>query len=175
MGKFFNKKPSLDYRINDEISGYDKVRIIGEGVESQVISLNEAKKIAESMEMDLIEINSNINPPILKIGNYEKLLYEMKKNQKKNKQQASQVKEIMLRTNIAKHDLETKVKKAKEFIENGDKVRVTLTMKGRELTRREESQRSILEFIVMMEDIAIPEGKLIENENRTIVVLKKRK
>ena len=175
MGKFFNKKPSIDFRINDEISGYDRVRIVGDEIESKVISLFEAKKVAENMGMDLIEINSNVNPPIMRVGNYEKLLYEMKKNQKKNKQQTSQVKEIMLRTNIAKHDLETKVKKAKEFIEEGDKVRVTLTMKGRELTRREESQRPILEFIVMMEDVAIPEGKFIENENRTIVVLKKKK
>ena len=81
----------------------------------------------------------------------------------------------MLTTNIAKHDLETKAKKAKEFIEEGNKVRVTLTMKGRELTRREESQKSILEFIVMLDDVAIPEGKLTENGNRTIVVLKKKK
>jgi translation initiation factor IF-3 len=137
--------------------------------------MDAARSIAEKLEMDLIEINSSVNPPIIKIGNYEKILYEMKKNQKKNKQQTTQVKEIMLTTNIAKHDLETKAKKAKEFIEEGNKVRVTLTMKGRELTRREESQKSILEFIVMLDDVAIPEGKLTENGNRTIVVLKKKK
>lgn len=170
-----NKKPSIDLRINDEIIGYDLVRIVGEGIESSVVTLEEAKNIAEKMECDLIEINGKINPPILRIGNYDKLLYEMKKNQKKNKQQVSQLKEIMLTTNIAKHDLETKANKAKEFIADGHKVRVTLTMKGRELTRRAESQKSILEFIVMLEDVAVPEGNLMENGNRTIVVLKKKK
>lgn len=175
MAKINNKKPIINFKINDEIENYDSVRIIGDDIESRVISMNAARSIAEKLEMDLIEINSAVNPPIIKIGNYEKILYEMKKNQKKNKQQTVQVKEIMLTTNIAKHDLETKAKKAKEFIEEGHKVRVTLTMKGRELTRREESQKSILEFIVMLDDVAIPEGKLMENGNRTIVVLKKKK
>ena len=124
--------------------------------------------------MDLIEINSVANPPNVRVRVYEKFLYEMKKNAKKNKQQSSQVKEIMLSVNISKHDLETKVNHAKEFISKGDKVRVTLTMKGRELTRREENKKSLLEFIVMMDDVAIPEGKLMDNGNRTIVTLKKK-
>lgn len=175
MAKINNKKPIIDFKINDEIENYSSVRIIGDDIESRVLSMDAARSIAEKLEMDLIEINSSVNPPIIKIGNYEKILYEMKKNQKKNKQQTTQVKEIMLTTNIAKHDLETKAKKAKEFIEEGNKVRVTLTMKGRELTRREESQKSILEFIVMLDDVAIPEGNLTENGNRTIVVLKKKK
>lgn len=178
MAKVNNKKqPSIGFKINDEIFGNPKdyVRIVGDGIESSVVTLDEARKMASKMEMDLIEINGASKPPILRIGNYEKILYNLKKTQKKNKQQSSQVKEIMLTTNIAKHDLETKAKKAKEFIEEGHKVRVTLTMKGRELTRREESQKSILEFIVMMDDVAIPEGNLMENGNRTIVVLKKKK
>ena len=80
MGKQVkNNVKGLSYRINDEINGYDSVRIVGENVESKVVSLREAKKLAEQMEMDLIEINPKANPPIMRVGNYEKLIYEMKK------------------------------------------------------------------------------------------------
>ena len=165
----------MSYRINDEIRNYDSVRIIGENVESQVMSLFNAKKLAEKMELDLIEINPKANPPIMKIGNYEKLIYEMKKNAKKNKQKVSELKEIQLSVNIAQHDLETKVKKATEFLNDGHKVKVILTMKGRELTRREENKRSILEFIVMLEDVASCESNLKDEGNKTVVILKKKK
>lgn len=165
----------MSYRINDEIKNYDSVRIIGENVESQVMSLFNAKKLAEKMELDLIEINPKANPPIMKIGNYEKLIYEMKKNAKKNKQKVSELKEIQLSVNIAKHDLETKAKKATEFLNDGYKVKVILTMKGRELTRREENKRSILEFIVMLEDVASCESNLKDEGNKTVVILKKKK
>ena len=165
----------MSYRINDEIKNYDSVRIIGENVESQVMSLFNAKKLAEKMELDLIEINPKANPPIMKIGNYEKLIYEMKKNAKKNKQKVSELKEIQLSVNIAQHDLETKAKKATEFLNDGHKVKVILTMKGRELTRREENKRSILEFIVMLEDVASCESNLKDEGNKTVVILKKKK
>ena len=165
----------MSYRINDEIRNYDSVRIIGENVESQVMSLFNAKKLAEKMELDLIEINPKANPPIMKIGNYEKLIYEMKKNAKKNKQKVSELKEIQLSVNIAQHDLETKAKKATEFLNGGHKVKVILTMKGRELTRREENKRSILEFIVMLEDVASCESNLKDEGNKTVVILKKKK
>ena len=165
---------TLKFRVNDEIGegSYD-VRIVGEGIESKVVPLSEAKKIAERMELDLIEINSSTTPPIIRIASYEKMLYEMKKAAKKNKQQAKPLKEIQLTANIAEHDLQTKVNNAKKFIEGGHKVRTTLTMKGRELLRREESKRSILEFIVMMEDVAVPES-LRDDGNKTIVILKKK-
>ena len=165
----------LSYRINDEIKNYDSVRIIGDNVESKVVSLFEAKKLAEKMELDLIEINPTAKPPIMRIGNYEKLMYEMKKNAKKNKQKVQELKEIQLSVNIAQHDLETKAKKATQFLNEGHKVKVILTMKGRELTRREENKRSILEFIVMLEDVASCESNLKDEGNKTVVILKKKK
>ena len=165
----------LSYRINDEIKNYDSVRIIGDNVESIVVSLFEAKKLAEKMELDLIEINPTAKPPIMRIGNYEKLMYEMKKNAKKNKQKVQELKEIQLSVNIAQHDLETKAKKATQFLNEGHKVKVILTMKGRELTRREENKRSILEFIVMLEDVASCESNLKDEGNKTVVILKKKK
>ena len=130
------------FRINDEIYGNYNVRITGEGIESRVVPLKEAKAIAESMELDLIEINPSTQPPIMKI--------------------------------ITEHDLQTKANNAKKFIENGNKVKATLTMKGRELSRREENKRSILEFIVMLEDVAVPESQPRDDGNKTIVIKKKK-
>lgn len=174
MAKNKNAFNLPNFRVNDEIRGYDDVRIIGDGIESKVVSLEEAKKIAYGMELDLIEINSKVAPPILKIASYEKFVYELKKNAKKNKQTAKPVKEIQLSVNISEHDLQTKANNARKFIENGNKVKATLTIKGRELTRREESKRSILEFIVMLDDVAVPESQPRDDGNKTIVVLKKK-
>ena len=102
------------------------------------------------------------------------MLYELKKAAKKNKQQVKPLKEIQLSVNIAKHDLETKANNAKKFIEDGSRVRVILAMKGRELSRREDNKKSILEFIVMMDDVAVPESTPKDEGNKTVVILKKR-
>ena len=169
-----NSQKNYDYRINDDIYGYSQVRIIGDGIESKVVSLKEAKNIAESMDLDLIEINSKVNPPILRICDYSKFLYELKKNAKKNKQTQTQVKEIQLSVSIAQHDLETKAKQAINFLSKGDKVKVVLVMRGRELSRREENKRSILSFIEFVGENGIVESMKDEG-NKTIVILKKSK
>jgi translation initiation factor IF-3 len=174
MAKANKNDFSSRFRVNDEIRIVGNVRIVGEGIESKVVTMSEARKIAEDMELDLVEIQGKLEIPIIKICNYEKMLYELKKAAKKNKQQAKPLKEIQLSVNIAKHDLETKVNNAKRFIEDGSRVRVTLSMKGRELYRREENKKSILEFIVMMDEVAIPESTPRDEGNKTVVILKKR-
>lgn len=173
MAKIKKDDLSLKFRVNDEIKVYGKVRIVGEGIESKVVNnIFEARKIAESMGLDLVELQSKGDAPILKICNYEKMLYEMKKNAKKNKQQVKQIKDIQLSVNIAQHDLETKANYARKFLEDGYKVRVILTMKGRELSRREENKKSLLEFIVLLENEASCEGALRDEGNKTVVILK---
>lgn len=162
------------FRVNEEIRLNGNVRIVGEGIESKVVSIAEARSIAEGMELDLVLINPNTTEPILKLCNYEKMLYEMKKAAKKNKQSSKPMKEIQLSVNIAKHDMETKANNARKFLEDGSRVRVILTMKGRELARREENKKSILEFIVMLEDIAVPETTPRDDGNKTSVILKKK-
>lgn len=174
MAKANKNDFSSRFRVNDEIRIVGNVRIVGEGIESKVVTMSEARKIAEDMELDLVEIQGKLEIPIIKVCNYEKMLYELKKAAKKNKQQAKPLKEIQLSVNIAKHDLETKANNAKKFIEDGSRVRVTLAMKGRELSRREENKKSILEFIVMMDDVAIPESTPRDEGNKTVVILKKR-
>ena len=165
---------SSKFRVNDEIRIGGNVRIVGEGIESKVVTMSEARKIAEDMELDLVEIQGKSDVPIVRVCNYEKMLYELKKAAKKNKQHVKPLKEIQLSVNIAKHDLETKANNAKRFIEDGSRVRVTLAMKGRELSRREDNKKSILEFIVMMDDVAVPESTPKDEGNKTVVILKKR-
>lgn len=174
MAKAKKNDFSSKFRVNDEIRVGGNVRIVGEGIESKVVTMSEARKIAEDMELDLVEIQGKSDVPIVRVCNYEKMLYELKKAAKKNKQQVKPLKEIQLSVNIAKHDLETKANNAKKFIEDGSRVRVTLAMKGREISRREDNKKSILEFIVMMDDVAVPESTPKDEGNKTVVILKKR-
>ena len=165
---------SSKFRVNDEIRFKGNVRIVGDGIESRIVTMAEASKIADEMELDLVEIQGNLEVPIIRICNYEKMLYELKKSAKKNKQMVKPLKEIQLSVNIAKHDLETKANNARKFLEDGSRVRVTLSMKGRELSRREENKKSILEFVVLLEDVAVPEAALRDEGNKTVVTLKRK-
>ena len=142
------KKNQNDYFINREIKldESDNVRLITK-TSNRVLSFGEALEISEKEELDLILINSSITPPILKLEDYNKFIYEQKKNAKKNKQVAKPVKEIDLSVNIASNDLETKVRHAKSFINDGSKVKVVLTMRGRELSRKDISKQVIVDFI----------------------------
>ena len=172
---FKSQSSKIEYRINDEIIGVETCRIIGDDIESKVMPFKDALSFANSQELDLIEINSNVNPPIMRVAAYDKFLYQQKKNAKNSKQKPQQLKEVQLRVNIASNDMKTKANKAKEFIANGDKVKVTLTMRGRELARREDNKRTIFEFIAMLEDVAVPEAMPRDEGNRTIVILKQKK
>ena len=112
MAKAKKNDFSSKFRVNDEIRVGGNVRIVGEGIESKVVAMSEARKIAEDMELDLVEIQGKSDVPIVRVCNYEKMLYELKKAAKKNKQQVKPLKEIQLSVNIAKHDLETKANNA---------------------------------------------------------------
>lgn len=169
------KNNKLSFNINDDIfSKGGTVRIIGDDIESQVVSLEEAKQMAYNKGLDLIEVNSKTYPIIVKIADYSKFLFEQKKLLKKNKQKTSSLKEIQLSTNISTNDLSIKAKKAKEFIADGDKVKVVLTMKGRELGRKEDSKKSLYQFILLMEDVAVAESMPKDDKNKSIVILRKK-
>lgn len=165
---------SSKFRVNDEIRFNGNVRIVGNDIESRIVPMQEAKRIASGMDLDLVEIQGNLETPIIRICNYEKMIYELKKSAKKSKQAVKPLKEIQLSVNIAKHDLETKANNARKFIEDGSRVRVILSMKGRELSRREENKKSILEFVVLLEDVAVPEAAPRDEGNKTVVILKRK-
>lgn len=174
-----NKQPIKTYRINDEIKINGLVRLIYTDDDqpdnniNKTIYIDDARRMAERMGMDLVEINNKSVPPIVKIMNYSKFLYRLKKEVKHKS--IPSIKEVQLSTNISDHDLGIKVNKAKKFIENGNKVRVVLTMKGRELLRREESELSFYKFIDLMSDVSCPESKPKDENNKCIIVLKKKR
>lgn len=171
------KKTELGYRINGEIfiNNSPMVRLISPDGTNQICHISEARKKAEELELDLIEVNSNSNPPVVKIANYQKMLYEIKKNAKKQQHNHKPLKEIQLSVSIAENDLKVKANNARKFLESGSKVKVVLSMKGREKARREENKKSIYLFIDMLSDVAIPETfPKDEGDSKTIVILKKK-
>lgn len=168
------KSTTPSFRINDEITHCESVRLIGDNFESTVVPFALAKEIARSKGLDLVEINSNVSPHIVKMCVYEKMLYEMKKAAKKNKSSSLPMKEIQISVNISKHDLEIKSKQARSFLNKGHKVKLTLTMKGRELSRRDDNKQVVLDFIVSLEDISLVES-MKDDGNKTIVILKRKK
>lgn len=141
---------------------------------SELMSFAQAIRLSEKMELDLIEINSQVRPTVLKLDSYDKYLWELKKAAKQKNKKPSSVKEIQLSANISPHDLETKAKKAKEFIEDGDRVKVVLRLKGRELGRREFSKGSLRDFIELMSGVAVVDGQIREEGRNSVVILKRK-
>ena len=125
-------------RINNLIRAAS-VRCIGaNGEQLGVIPINEALKIAEDLSLDLVEIQPNVDPPVCKILDYGKFKYEAqkRKNEARKKQKIIDVKEIKLRPNIDNNDFIVKMKQVKKFIGNGDKVKITLRFRGREMAHQ---------------------------------------
>lgn len=178
MGKNMTNRakiPVISFKINDEIEpDGEVVRIVGDDIESKVISWETAKEMAKLKEKDLILVSNRVTPNIVRLDDYSKYLFDQKKKLKQSKQKTSVMKEVQLSTTISSNDLEIKAKKAKEFINDGDKVKVVLTMRGRELGRREESKKSIYKFVELMRDVAIPEAKIKDEGNKALVILKKK-
>ena len=132
--KFYPKKSS-DQRINERISA-SEVRVIGiDGKQLGVLNIKEALKAAENAGSDLVEISPEAKPPVCKIIDYGKLKYQeqKKKNQAKKKQKTIEVKEIKIRPGIEKHDYEVKMRALSKFILDGNKVKVTMRFRGREM------------------------------------------
>ena len=178
MAKPNKKKNSIvEPRVNDEIRGYDTARVIYSDSENgfnEIMSMGEIFAFAESVELDVIEVNPKMSPPIVKIADYSKYLFDLKKSLKNRNKNNISLKEVQLSTNISEHDLNTKENKAREFIKKGDKVKVVLTMRGRELSRRDMSKKCVFQFLDDLSDIAVPETMPRDEGNKCIVILKKK-
>lgn len=170
-------------RVNEAITGVYDVRVVYKKTPNEnsdedfvrIMHISEARRIAERMGLDLVEISPNAQPTVVKLCNYSKYLYELKKAEKNKHKVTSKLKEISITANISEHDMETKARKVKEFIGDGDKVKVSLFLKGREIQRRDEVKKSLYIFIQMVEDVAVPEALPKDEGNRSIVILKARK
>lgn len=147
-------------RINREIRAL-KVRVIDkEGSQLGVLLLSDALKKAEEAGLDLVEISPNAQPPVCKIIDYGKYRYQITKKEKENKKAQHQVKvkEVKVKPNIDQHDLDIKLKHAREFIAKGNKVRVTCTFRGREMDHPENGEKIVMHLIEGLSDIASAES-----------------
>jgi len=147
-------------RINREIRA-EKVRVISEkGEQLGVMFLREALAKAEETDLDLVEISPSANPPVVKIIDYGKFRYNKQKKNKDNKKAQVQVKvkEIKLKPNIDTHDFQTKLKHAREFILKGNKVRISIMFRGREMLHIDLGQKVVRAFCDALADIALVEA-----------------
>ena len=155
--------------INEQIRDRE-IRLIGSnGEQLGIMSAREAMKLAEEAELDLVKIAPNAKPPVCKIIDYGKYRYEMARKEKeaKKKQKTVEVKEIRLSPNIDTNDLNTKVNAAKKFISKGNKVKITLRFRGREMAHIAQSKHILDDFAKEVEDVAVVE-KAPKQEGRSI-------
>jgi translation initiation factor IF-3 len=132
-----------EYRINDKIEAPEVRLVDADGEMAGVVALPKALEKAAEAGLDLVEVSPNASPPVCKILDYGKFKYEAQKkaNAARKKQRVIEVKEIKMRPNIDDHDYETKMRKVHAFIEEGDKVKVTMRFRGRELAHQEIAMR----------------------------------
>jgi translation initiation factor IF-3 len=146
------------HKINSDVR-FPQVRLVGQG-EPKLMSSYEASKLAESLGKDLILINENQEPPIVRIEDYNKFIYDQEKAEREKKKNAvkNEIREIQLSCEIADHDLETKARKAHEFLEEGDKVKCVIMLKGRQKAMPERGELVMLKFAESLSEIGAPEA-----------------
>ncbi|MEE0418472.1 MAG: translation initiation factor IF-3 [Lachnospiraceae bacterium] len=157
--------------INEQIRDRE-IRLVGEnGEQLGIMSTREAMKIAQEAELDLVKIAPTAKPPVCKIIDYGKYRYELARKEKeaKKKQKVIEVKEIRLSPNIDSNDLNTKVGAARKFIQKGNKVKVTLRFRGREMAHMHASRHILDDFAEQLKDIAVVD-KPAKVEGRSIMM-----
>jgi len=146
-------------RINKEIRA-PKIRLIGkDGKQVGIVSNAEAQSHAQKDGLDLVEISPNAAPPVCKIVDYGKYRYQMTKKERESKkgQHQAKLKEIKVKPNIDEHDLQTKMRHAKDFLEKGNKVKVTCMFRGREMAHKDIGERLIKKIVEDLKEIAVCE------------------
>ncbi|MBR1594462.1 MAG: translation initiation factor IF-3 [Alloprevotella sp.] len=148
-----NDKKKPQYRINHQIR-VPEVRIVGDGIEPQVLPIREALQLAEHQGMDLVEISPNAHPPVCRVIDYSKFIYQQKKHQKeiKAKQVKIEVKEIRFGPQTDEHDYDFKLKHAKEFLSEGNKVKAYVFFRGRSILFKEQGEVLLLRFANDLEE-----------------------
>ncbi len=148
------KKKEAEHKINDLIRATE-VRLTGDNVETGIYSFRDAIAISEELGLDLVEISPNAVPPVCKIVDYNKFIYEQKKKMKEIKSNAKQtvIKEIRFGPNTNDHDFQFKLKHAIGFLESGEKVRAYVHFKGRAIVYKEQGEILLLKFAQALEDV----------------------
>ncbi|AFD07093.1 translation initiation factor IF-3 [Solitalea canadensis] len=171
-------RKQAEHRINEHIRGVDEVRLVGENVEQGVYTLAKAIELAEELGLDLVEISPNAVPPVCRITDYNKFIYEQKKKQKEIKANAQKtvIKEIRFGPNTDDHDFEFKLKHAIKFLEAGDKVRSYVHFKGRAIVYKEQGEILLLKFAQALEEVGkVEQLPKLEGKRMFLIVAPKNK
>jgi translation initiation factor IF-3 len=151
---------------------------VGENIEAQVLSIGEALRLADEMELDLVEISPNADPPVCKIVDYQKFLYQQKKKQKEIKANAVKVvvKEIRFGPNTDDHDYNFKLKHAISFLEEGAKVRAYVFFKGRSILFKEQGEKLLARFVSDLDEYGkVDQTPRLEGKRMIIILSPKKK
>jgi len=159
MNPRFQRNQEAEHRINERIRA-SQVRLVGDNVTVGIYPLQEALKIAAEQELDLVEISPNADPPVCKVIDYKKFLYEKKKKEKEMKANAkqSEVKEIRFTPGTDDHDFDFKSKHAEKFLQDGNKVKAYVQFKGRAIQFKERGELILLKFAERLAEISQPES-----------------
>jgi translation initiation factor IF-3 len=162
--------------INERIKA-PVVRVVGDNVEQGIYNLKDAIAIAQKLELDLVEISPTANPPVCKVTDYKKFLYELKKKQKEIKAKSAKivVKEIRLGPNTDEHDFNFKLKHAMKFLEEGAKVKVEVLFRGRSIVYKDQGEIKLLQFASLLEDYGKVEKLPLLEGKRMIMIIAPKK
>lgn len=158
-GNRFQQRKEAEHRINQYIR-VPQVRLVGDNVEVGIYPTQEALKIAQKQELDLVEISPTADPPVCKIIDYNKFLYDKKKKEKeiKAKSKATEVKEIRFTPNTDDHDFDFKAKHAEGFLKDGNKVKAYVQFKGRAIQFQDRGQLLLLKFAERLSEMGTLEN-----------------
>lgn len=165
------------HNINERIRARE-VRVVGEGIETGVYPIEKALAIAKEMELDLVEISPNAEPPVCKVVDYKKFLYDQKKKQKELKAKAAKtvIKEIRFGPQTDDHDFNFKKNHAIKFLQDGSKVKAFVFFKGRSIIFKEQGEILLLRFANELEEYGKPEQMpLLEGKKMILVIAPKKK
>lgn len=160
-GRFVKKE--AEHRINNFITN-TKIRLVGDNIEPGIFYLDKALQMAQEQELDLVEISPNVDPPVCKIMDYKKFLYDKKKKDKEIKAKTVKVliKEIRFTSNTDDHDVDFKAKHAEKFLQEGNKVKCFVMFRGRDIIFQDRAKLLLNTFAEKLEDVAT-----IESEPKT--------
>lgn len=165
------------HRINELIRGVSEVRLVGENIEPGVFKFTEALRLATELEVDLVEISPNADPPVCKLMDYGKFIYQQKKRDKELKAKSTQisVKEIRFGPQTDEHDYEFKRKNAEKFLKEGSKLKAFVFFKGRSIIYKEQGQILLLRLAQDLEEYGKVEAMPVLEGKRMIMFIAPKK
>jgi len=172
------KRDENELNINEQITA-PQVRLVGDNIpEPGVYPVFKAMKMAEEMELDLVEISAKADPPVCRILDYQKYLYQQKKKAKEMKSNAAKIviKEIRFGPNTDEHDFQFKKKHAQEFLQEGSKVKASIFFRGRSIMFKDQGEKQLLRFAVELEEFGRAEAMpVLEGKRMTMMIAPNKK